>query len=419
MYQRGSTKRFSLIFFMNPSSPNFDYDDDGYFLPNLEYEYDYEPTVVKGAYTFEKSPPIPMTSLMKGNVVNDPPTIPRKYIPRRQQQPRPALGNLAQPEYPTQYELRITNYAVPEPLPTQYRNQTRRPSEDKLLANHFPSYRSAGSMQPINSLYSQKYEDFESGRSQSVKSSQSLLRKRKSTRIGAPRYCCGCFSTRKMCVMVMGGLIFVIVISGVIAFLLFPRSPIITGGTPISTISSIQLPNNPVAALLQASRANPFQVSFQMGIALDLKPSSMVSHSYDELWVTAQLLDPDGSGRLIQGKLGSGELTRIRVPASSTTKLEVPFELQFELERPITAITDNSQVLAFIRSCQASRFPGLPPSRNPGQLGLRIEGGVVNKFTDWSGIQQKYQRDFTFPCPPSALEFATVIQQSIEQSRRS
>jgi hypothetical protein len=221
-----------------------------------------------------------------------------------------------------------------------------------------------------------------------------------------------------MCFLVLSGFLVLIIALGVVAFFLFPRSPIITGGTPISSNSSIQLPSNPVSALVQASKTLPFKVSFQMAIALDLKSSSMMSHSYEELWVNVQLLDADGSGRLVQGKVGDGELTRVRVPANTSTRFEVPFELEFVLERPITTITDNPQVLAFVRSCTANMFSGLPPSRSPGQFGVRIEGGVVNKLTDWSGNQQRYQRDFMFPCPASAVQFASIIQQSIEQSRR-
>jgi hypothetical protein len=412
------------------------YDDNAYFTEELEFDYDpreYSNTIL---YT----PPVPPAALLQSNekkkadakkyghqnrskpqrqkkeleVEYRIPNKARKYNASNSSRPstdylssmeqvaaynsyarRPSADHLIPleqfPTYNSSSERRPSaDHLIPLKKYAAYNNSTRRPSADHLLPlEKYATYNSAstGLAQP-NSLYSKTYDEHESGRSFSLGSRGQLIEQRYSTRVGAPRYCCGFFSKRKSCLICNAVFLVFLIILGTVGFFLFPRTPTITFNNP-ANINGLQTAPNPLAACLKASPTGPFIISLRMGINLNLESQNMLSTSFDDLLVTAQMLDPEDSGKLIQGKIGRGEMGRFQLRSMSTSTLQAPFSLDFSFDKPMESISDDARIFALMRSCHPQLFPGLPPSKASGRIGLRLEAIIKNKFIDWTGIQTR------------------------------
>ena len=224
------------------------------------------------------------------------------------------------------------------------------------------------------------------------------------SRIGK-RYCCGFFTSRSFCILffVFFGLLF---LSGLTAaaFFLFPRAPkIFFNMDQRALIENVKLSSSPSPSAPTAP-IDILPVSAAFNLNLTVFSPNYVAYSFDNILITANLLDPASSGKKIGGMAGSGSSHEVTFAAFQNTTLTIPFLFLLNVSRYQLETGEDPVTKVLLQQCAHSKNPSLPQSSSQGFIKVAANAQIFSHWIDWLGVRPSFDETLFLPCPSAIKE---------------
>jgi hypothetical protein len=136
------------------------------------------------------------------------------------------------------------------------------------------------------------------------------------------RYCCGCFSSRKGCILTWFFISFLILVAiGLTLFFCWPRIQSVSVGQIQSPSGNQLFFNNsiqdPIQALKQASTSSPFIVTAPLLLPLTIVSESYISYTLSDIQLILKLLN--NVNKPLESFSGTGNSNRVEIEAKKST----------------------------------------------------------------------------------------------------
>ncbi|KAJ3022424.1 hypothetical protein HKX48_006241 [Thoreauomyces humboldtii] len=254
---------------------------------------------------------------------------------------------------------------------------------------------------------------------------------------GSARYCCGCFATRRNCVITF--LLITLVLLGVGGFLvwfLFPRAPTITTSSPFiptsippnlptTGINSKWLPGGPYVTgnLFSATQATPF--TFQLGLAVNVTVYSdnNVGFNVNSIDVTGTLQDPVNTELPVGSSTGPdvlsvfSQVVDVHIDKKANTTIMLPITVLYNKTSALTDLRNDPVISALARSCGLGASLGLSPIPATPKLWMKVDVTLDLKIIAWTGFKPELKMPArSFDCPPTLVAELNTLLSSKGQA---
>ncbi|KAI8824105.1 uncharacterized protein EV422DRAFT_306804 [Fimicolochytrium jonesii] len=271
--------------------------------------------------------------------------------------------------------------------------------------------------------------------------------KNNNKRIGTPRYCCGCFGTRRCCLTFVTILFLLLAGGGVAAWYYWPKVPNIATSSPYIpvTAAGFKLPPTTAGAasafkwspgpritgsLTDASTAAPFELDLGLGVNVTVDSPNNVGFTINTLKVDGTLLNlmdpqkkpltPMPGGTLI----ASSQIVDIHIDKRANTTIMLPILISYQRSLPFDpqilalklipcllaqkinpgagcADPGDPVLAAFIMACG---IPGILEKQPGSKLTMTLKIELDLKIIAWTGFKPSSIREQSFDCPSTLTD---------------
>ncbi|KAJ3124514.1 hypothetical protein HK100_011201 [Physocladia obscura] len=213
------------------------------------------------------------------------------------------------------------------------------------------------------------------------------------------KFYCGCFSTRRSCLLSCG-IIWFFILTGIGAalFFLWPRYPTVKVGDPylIDSISALQV----IAGKEKSGDLTQIAVT----MAVDI---SVYSPNYEDIFVnnlefTGYLVDPS-TNAAIKSAPASGVSNNINFKAKSTTDFTLQFTITDSLLGTVSSyeslVASDAFIHALDTDCKTAS----------GTLTLTYSIELTLALISWTGFKPTTTGTVKIPCPATAVSLAKSL----------
>ncbi|KAJ3176424.1 hypothetical protein HDU87_005293 [Geranomyces variabilis] len=319
-----------------------------------------------------------------------------------------AYGNNRPPGPPSNYapsSYAASSYAAGAPRPGYPRSNTEKSYATSSATTKYSGPAAYAASRPLQNAANKG--DMGGG-------GKSPLNKRDTLAGGKPRYCCGCFGSRKRCIIsIMLPLVALGILLGVLIWYYFPSVPGVMISTPYIPASPAGF--NPATAqqwvpgivptgnLATASPGAPFDLKLGLGVNVTVNSQNNMGFTVNQINVLGTLVkgmqDPTPISTDPANTLAVvSTVTDVHIDKRANTTIKLPVTIHYSATKPITQSLSDPVISALIAACG---LPGV--DKVPGaMIYMRFKVEIDLKLLAWLPMNPP-TRDQTeaFTCPAS------------------